>query len=181
MARVFSVTSATADTGKTTVAAELVACFARRGLRVAAVKHTRGHVEIDRPGSDTDRLSAAGARTVVISAPDRLVRIELPDEERGLSEILSSLDDHDVVVVEGYKRSPLPKVVVYRAAKGVAFPAGLENIIATVSDDAVAISDSVAAERRPPRFGFAEIERLADWLLGTPADSAGTAPAGPGG
>lgn len=181
MARVFSVTSATADTGKTTVAAELVACFARRGLRVAAVKHTRGHVEIDRPGSDTDRFSAAGARTVVISAPDRLVRIEHPDEERNLSEILSSLDDHDVVVVEGYKRSALPKVVVYRAAKGVAFPTDFENIIAVVSDDPVVTSENTAPERRPPQFGFGEIDRLAEWLLVTPADSAGAAPAGPGG
>lgn len=157
MAVVFSVTSATADTGKTTVAVELVACFARRGLRVAALKHTRGRVEIDRPGSDTDRLSAAGAQTVVISAPDRLARIEPPAEERGLGELVYSLEDHDVVVVEGYKRSSLPKVVVFRAVKGVEFPADLPNILAAVSDDKVP-ADVV-------RFGFSEIDRLAGWLL----------------
>ena len=180
MAMVVSVTSATADTGKTTVAVELVTCFARRGLRVAALKHTRGRVEMDRPGSDTDRFAAAGARTVVISAPERLVRLETPEHERELREILPSLEDHDVVVVEGYKGSDLPKVVVYREAKGVAFPSGLSSIIAVVSDDTV--------PEAIPRFGFDEVEHLAGWLLnglsrpaGAPPASAGAPPAGAGG
>jgi molybdopterin-guanine dinucleotide biosynthesis adapter protein len=158
MAMVVSVVSATADTGKTSVVCAIIGEIKRRGLRVATVKHSTGSIQFDRTGTDTDRFARAGADTVVISAPDTLVRIDHRSAEAEIDWIIETLPDVDVVLVEGYKRSEVPKVIVYRAALGVPFPMDLVPVIAVVSDDAV--------PGNLMRFGFAETSALVDQLFG---------------
>lgn len=105
--------------GKTELICRLITWLTARGLKVAVLKHshhTQG-LEGDR-GKDTWRFRQAGAQTVALAAPGFLqVTRRLPGEPT-LEEVLGALQAQaDVILVEGYKSGPLPKVAVL--AKGL--------------------------------------------------------------
>ena len=54
------------DSGKTTLIERLIPLLTVRGLRVGVVKHTHHALEMDKPGSDTDRYRSAGASAVAV-------------------------------------------------------------------------------------------------------------------
>ena len=153
------------NSGKTTVATALVQAYRRRGLRVAAVKHSREDVELDQPGTDTSLLAEAGAEIVVISSQSRLGWLERPASEIPLAEIMARLPAGvDVVIVEGYKNEETPKVEVLRTGYGHGRIHAPGDLLAVVSDDPTAASDA-------PVFGRDALEALADHLaaaLGLP-------------
>lgn len=116
------------DAGKTRVVAALVEALTHQGFRVAAVKHCPHGHEADRLGSDTDRLSKAGAVTVVASSPGRLTKIEQVNGDSPLETIVSAIGcGADIVIAEGFKSSAVPKVLVGSS------PPPVENVIAHVS------------------------------------------------
>jgi molybdopterin-guanine dinucleotide biosynthesis protein MobB len=128
--------------GKTTLVTELVAELVSRGLKVGAIKHTSHSHELDRPGSDSHRLRAAGASPSTIVAGG-LMAIFVPlaegsDYTRDLEEAYA---DCDVVLVEGdMSRQGGVKIEVWRQAVGGACRAiGRDDIVAVVSDDEVDI------------------------------------------
>ena len=110
------------DSGKTSVAVELVAALERRGRRVTVVKHGHGF-DIDTPGTDSWRLrNEGGASRVVLAGPDEYVVMgEWGHEgEPALDEVVRRfVSDAEIVVVEGYKRAAVPKIEVYRPAAHV--------------------------------------------------------------
>lgn len=95
--------------GKTTLIEAVVPRFIARGLAVAVVKHDAHGLTIDRPGKDSDRFFRAGA-TVVVHDQSQSVRREHGSAAGdGLQAILAGLvRDHDLVLVEGHKRTALP-------------------------------------------------------------------------
>jgi molybdopterin-guanine dinucleotide biosynthesis adapter protein len=113
--KVFAITGYS-GTGKTTLIEKLIAQFAGEGLCVAALKHAHEGFDIDTPGKDSYRMRAAGARQVLVSAPRRWVLMEeLPDaDEPSLEDHLQRLRNADLVLVEGWKNSVLPKLEVRR-------------------------------------------------------------------
>lgn len=126
--------------GKTTLIERLVPVLLDRGLSVSTIKHAHKGFDIDRPGKDSHRHRLAGATEVLVSAPHRwaLMR-ELRDEaEPSLVELLCRLSPVDLVLVEGYKRDPHPKLEVWRAAVARP-PAAAEDphILAVASTDPV--------------------------------------------
>lgn len=100
------------NTGKTTFLEKLIAEFKRRGYRVGAVKHYHGEFEIDRPGKDSWRFARAGADAVCVSAPDKVALIKKIERELSLDEIISLLNDVDIVLAEGYKSANRPRIEV---------------------------------------------------------------------
>lgn len=109
--------------GKTAVLLELVVELRRRGCRVMTVKH--GHdFELDTPGTDSWRhRHEAGSERVVLASPGEVAVVGRWGRagEPGLNELVSRfLWDADVVVAEGYKGEPVPKIEVYRRAVGEA-------------------------------------------------------------
>lgn len=108
------------NSGKTHLMERLVAEFAARGLTVSTVKHAHHGAETDRTGTDSFRHRTAGARETILASPARWA---LMHELRGspeppLAELLARLSPCDLVLVEGYKSAPHPKVEVHRAATG---------------------------------------------------------------
>ena len=104
------------DSGKTTLTERLLAEMVRRGLAVSSVKHAHHDTEIDHPGRDSFRHRAAGAGQVIVASP---VRWALMTELRGAPEppleaLLGRLDPVDLVLVEGFKRAPHPKIEAHR-------------------------------------------------------------------
>lgn len=105
--------------GKTVLMERLIAEFKRRGYRVAALKHSRGGMEIDKPGKDTWRFAEAGSDAVFVSSPDKLAFIKRLEHEPEIDEIMRIIGpDFDIILAEGFKKSKLPKIEVHRSQLG---------------------------------------------------------------
>lgn len=104
------------NSGKTTLIERLIAELVRRGVDVGSVKH-HSHVgfDIDYPGKDSYRHRAAGASETVISAPGQMARIKTVEGEVECADIVRSMPGHDVVIVEGYRKSGLPTIEIMRS------------------------------------------------------------------
>jgi molybdopterin-guanine dinucleotide biosynthesis adapter protein len=106
--------------GKTTLIEELIPRLTGRGLRLALVKHAHHEFDVDQAGKDSYRHRAAGCTEVLVTSA---VRWALMHELRGATELtlagaLARLSPCDLVLVEGYKRSPIPKLEVHRPGLG---------------------------------------------------------------
>jgi molybdopterin-guanine dinucleotide biosynthesis protein MobB len=112
--------------GKTTLLEQLVPQLRRRGLRVAALKHDVHGISVDTRGKDSDRIFRAGGDVVISGPGEELWHCHHEDR---LAEVLALLlTDHDLVLVEGYKTSPLPKVWLASATKPDP-PAEVERVV----------------------------------------------------
>jgi molybdopterin-guanine dinucleotide biosynthesis protein B len=123
--------------GKTTLLTALLPLLIGRGLRVSTVKHAHHDFDLDQPGKDSWRHRAAGAHEVMIAGARRWALLhENPGEEPGLDELLARMSPVDLVLVEGFKSYPHPKLEVHRPALGRApiWP-GRPDIVAVASDD----------------------------------------------
>ena len=104
------------NSGKTTLIERVIAELVSRGHDVGSIKHHHHmNFEIDHPGKDSFRHRAAGASETVIASPTLLARIKMLDEELECSEIVRSMPGHDIVVVEGYRKSGLPSIEIMRS------------------------------------------------------------------
>ena len=105
------------NSGKTTLIERLIGALVERGHDVGSIKH-HSHlgIEVDYPGKDSYRHRAAGASETVIASPDLLARIATLAAEVECKDIVRSMPGHDIIVVEGYRKSGLPTIEVMRAA-----------------------------------------------------------------
>ena len=104
--------------GKTTLIRQVIAQLVGEGLRVATVKHAHHDFDIDRPGKDSWEHRKAGAAEVLVVSDTRWALMhELNGApEPSLSDLLAKLAPADIVLIEGFKRSPIPKLEVFRSA-----------------------------------------------------------------
>ncbi len=106
------------NAGKTTLTVALAAELVRRGRRVMTIKHGHHPADVDRQGTDTFRHFHEGrAERVLIASPDLRVLFERTRDDydpEGLAR--RYMDGADIVLVEGYKAAPLPKIEVFRRA-----------------------------------------------------------------
>jgi molybdopterin-guanine dinucleotide biosynthesis protein B len=124
--------------GKTTLIEQLIPRFVTDGLTVSVIKHAHHGFDIDRPGKDSFRHREAGAGEVMITSGQRWV---LMHELRGQAEPdletqLARLSPCDLVLVEGYKRAPIPKLEVHRPSLGRPLLADGDPDIVAVATDA---------------------------------------------
>lgn len=106
---------AKSGTGKTTLLEQVIAELKRRGYRVGVIKHDAHRFDIDHPGKDSYRLTAAGADTMLISSPEKLALVKQHQVAPEVEELLATyFADVDLVLTEGFKKSTLPKVEVHR-------------------------------------------------------------------
>jgi molybdopterin-guanine dinucleotide biosynthesis protein B len=124
--------------GKTTLLAALIPELAARGLSVSTIKHAHHDFDIDRPGKDSWRHRQAGAREVMVASARRwaLMHELRGDAEPSLDELVTHLTPVDVVIVEGFKRHPHPKLEVHRPSLGkpLLYPDD-PHIVAIASDE----------------------------------------------
>ncbi len=146
--------------GKTTLLEKVIPLLKQRGLSISVIKHAHHNFDIDRPGKDSFRHREAGAHEVLIVSGHRWALMhELRDEpEPTLEELSARLSPCDLVLVEGYKFSSIPKLEVHRTATGHAplYPND-PQIIAVVTD---------SKENRPiPTLDIDAPQQVADHIL----------------
>lgn len=149
------------NNGKTTLVARLVAHLVRAGLIVSTIKHAHHAIDLDQPGKDSWRHREAGAKEVVLATSRRwIVMHELRDEpEPPLADILAKLAPADLVIVEGFKGTSLPKIEVHRAERGT-------DLIARTDPDVVAVAaDTPLAGLAVPVLDLDDIPAIAAFAL----------------
>lgn len=108
---------AKSGTGKTTLLEKVVTELKQRGWRIGVIKHDAHKFDIDHPGKDSHRFTAAGADTMLISSPAKLAMVKQHAESPPVEELIATyFRDVDIVLTEGFKMSSLPKIEVHRTA-----------------------------------------------------------------
>lgn len=138
--------------GKTTYLERLIPALKTRGLRVGVVKHHGHDTELDQEGKDSWRFTRAGADVTAVVSPGQAAFIE----NRGLNpeEAVERIWGVDLILAEGYKYGPWPKIVVCRGEGESAVPQ--EDCVAVLSDSPITCS--------APVFPLDDPEPMAAWL-----------------
>ena len=102
--------------GKTTLVEKLIPLLVARGHSIATIKHAHHAFDADIEGKDSWRHRQAGASQVLVSSKKRRVHFtETADEtEASLDTLLAALAPSDIVLVEGFKNDPIPKIEIRR-------------------------------------------------------------------
>ncbi len=135
--------------GKTTLLRKLIPLLKAEGIRLAVIKHSHHHFEIDQPGKDSYVLRHAGADQVLLASREGwALMVETPNNETDaqLNEMIGHLDQGalDLILVEGFKHASFPKIELHRQEleKPALFPAD-DDIIAVASSSPLATTGAV--------------------------------------
>jgi molybdopterin-guanine dinucleotide biosynthesis protein B len=106
--------------GKTTLIERLVPILVARGSIVSLIKHAHHSFDVDQPGKDSWRHRQAGCSEVLITSATRyaLVHELRGQRELTLAEAIAQVSPCDLVLIEGFKRAPIPKLEVWREGVG---------------------------------------------------------------
>ena len=148
------------NAGKTGLVERLVAEITGRGLTVSTVKHAHHAADVDRPGTDSHRHRQAGATEVLLASGRRFALMhELRGApEPGLDALLQKLSPVDLVLIEGYKREPHPKIEAFRAETG-------SPLIAATDPSVRAVAADTGLEIDRPVFDLDDTPAIADFIL----------------
>ena len=146
--------------GKTTLIERLIPALAGRGLKVSLIKHAHHNFDVDQPGKDSYRHRHAGCAEVLISSSTRWA---LMHELRGapeptLDELVAHVSPCDLLLVEGFKRSPIPKLEVYRRENG-------KPRLHLDDEHIVAIATDQRFDTDLPQFGLDDSEGVAGFIV----------------
>lgn len=151
--------------GKTTLILKLIAALRADGVRVSTIKRTHHLIEIDHPGDDSRLMRGAGATEVLVAGRRRWALVhELRDEdEPKLADVVGHFADTDLLLVEGFKRNPHPKLEVYRPDIG-------KPLLHPQDPHIVAIATTDATTAFPiSRFDLDDVTAIAAFIRGQTA------------
>jgi molybdopterin-guanine dinucleotide biosynthesis protein B len=162
MARLFGVTGYS-GAGKTTLLVSILPLLVGRGLTVSTIKQANPGFDIDVPGKDSYRHRDAGAGEVmVVSARRWALMHEYRDApEAGMDELLSRLAPVDLVLIEGFRAWPHPKLEVHRPALGRPLLCLSDPGIVAVASDGPPASLPLPL----PWFDLNDAEAVVDFIL----------------
>ncbi|MDH4095810.1 MAG: molybdopterin-guanine dinucleotide biosynthesis protein B [Betaproteobacteria bacterium] len=157
--RIFGV-AGWSGSGKTTLIEKLIPRFVQRGLRVSLIKHAHHTFDVDQPGKDSYRHRHAGAGEVLVTSSRRWV---LMHELRGAHEPsfedqVKRLSPCDLVIVEGFKHAPIPKLEVWREATE-------EGLLHPEDPHIVAVASDAQVQTRLPLLDLNDDAAIADFIV----------------
>jgi molybdopterin-guanine dinucleotide biosynthesis protein B len=145
--------------GKTTLLTRLIPLLRARGLTISTVKHTHHGFDMDKPGKDTYRHREAGAHEVLVASGTRWALLhEVVGQEPDLPVLLERMEPVDLVLVEGYKTHPFPKLEVYRPAVG-------KPPIWPEQQDIVAVASDTLVETDRKMLPLNDPDPIAAWII----------------
>ncbi len=145
------------DSGKTTLLEALLKILRQRGYRIAVIKHAVDVFEPDTPNKDSWRLSQAGSEVSAVSSKDRLVIIRHLANDAGPQELAQYVGaDCDLILTEGFKQHPYPKIEVIRGEQGSEPVSPPEQLLAIVTDKPL--------DTNVPQFAREEVAEIANLI-----------------
>jgi molybdopterin-guanine dinucleotide biosynthesis protein B len=149
--------------GKTTLVVKLLPELIGRGFSVSTIKHTHHSFDIDKPGKDSYEHRLAGANEVMISSSVRWALLhELRGEpEPDLKALIARMKPVDILLVEGFKTYPHPKLEIHRPALG-------KPLLCLNDPHVVAVaSDALPPDLPVPGFALDDVTGIVDHILAT--------------
>ena len=97
--------------GKTTLVEKIAKILIEKN-KVAIIKNDpKDKAVFDKEGKDSDKFSKTGAE-VVVTSPTRTTYFS--QREKTLDDIVEMINDFDILLVEGLKTLPLPRIAIFR-------------------------------------------------------------------
>jgi molybdopterin-guanine dinucleotide biosynthesis protein B len=148
------------NSGKTTLLEGLITELKRRGRKVAVIKHAGENIELDTMNKDTWRFSRAGSDLSAISAGGKLAMFHVGERDFTPDDIATLAGtDYDIILAEGFKQRPYPKIEVHRKEQGKELVSPPDQLVAIVTDEAL--------EAQAPQFGKEEVGKVVDLIENT--------------
>lgn len=152
--------------GKTTLLTSLIPVLVMHGLKISVIKHAHHSFDIDHPGKDSYLLREAGAVQMLLGSNKRwalmteLSRIGPEASEPGLAELLPHVDGSlvDLILVEGFKNEPIPKIEVYRPSLNI-------PLLSTTDPHVIAIAADGPVESALPVLDLNNHEAIGDFVV----------------
>ena len=146
--------------GKTTLIEQLIPRLVQRGLRVSLIKHAHHTFDVDQPGKDSYRHRHAGASEILVTSSRRWV---LMHELRGspepsFDEQIKHISPCDLLLVEGFKHAPIPKLEVWRKETG-------EPMLHPNDPHIVAVASDAKVETKLPLLDLNDVDGIASFIL----------------
>ncbi len=146
--------------GKTSLMVRLLPELVARGITVSTMKHAHHAFDVDQPGKDSYEHRRAGATEVLVTSEKRWA---LMHELRGapeptLDEQLRRLSPCDLVLVEGHKRHPIPKLEIWRKENG-------KPLLHPEDGHIVALAADSRHDTRLPQFDLGDYDGIARFVV----------------
>jgi len=152
---------AKSGTGKTTLLEKVIVQLKARGYKLGVIKHDAHRFDIDHPGKDSHRLTAAGADTMLISSPEKLAIVKKHAESPPVEELLATyFNDVDIVLTEGFKKSSMPKIEINRQERSATLLCRGEEHDPTL----VAVASDAKLDLDVPVLDLNDAEAVADFI-----------------
>jgi molybdopterin-guanine dinucleotide biosynthesis protein B len=146
------------NSGKTTLIEKLIRELTARGYRIATIKHNRHGFEIDHEGKDSWRHKKAGASITVIASPHMVAAVEDTARDYEIAELRDRyIRNVDLVLSEGFKKNPHPKIEVWRAVLK-------RDLLCGKEDNLIAIAGDAPPDAGVPLFDINDSKGLADFI-----------------
>lgn len=149
------------NSGKTTLTSALIRELSARGYRISSVKHAHHNVDVDQEGADSYKHRAAGASEVMLATSKRFALMHEIAEEEGefeLNDLLEKISEVDLILVEGYKSSDIPKIQTIRQVSlGNNGKEPINNIVAYATD--------MPKETGLPVLDIDNVSMVADFII----------------
>lgn len=150
--------------GKTTLIEQLIPRLTARGLVVSMIKQAHRKFDVEQPGKDSWRHRQAGCTEVLLSSGNRwaLMHELRSSDELSLQAALGHLSPCNLVLVEGFKADPIPKIEVWRATVGKPpLHPGDPHILAIATDSPQALPPT---STRPRTFDLGDYDAIATFV-----------------
>ncbi|WP_334071201.1 molybdopterin-guanine dinucleotide biosynthesis protein B [Paenibacillus sp. A14] len=163
------------NSGKTTLIGRLLPLLREKGVRAAVIKHDVHGFEGDVPGTDTHKFRMSGAAATAITSPWRTAVVE--ERESPLTDLIERFQTYDLIVIEGFKREPYPKLVLVRdEGEDLGLLDSLSDVIGVIyrpghscsgGDPGEAVDSAMKDIHRDygvPVFHAENVEEIARWI-----------------
>ncbi len=163
---ILGICAAGSNAGKTTLITQLIPELAIRNIRVSVIKHAHHQFDIDHPGKDSFSIREAGAVQTLIASGKRwalmteMTRTPNYSDEAILAELLDQINPHyaDLILVEGFKHSAIPKIEVYRSSVH-------QTVLAREDENIIAVATDKPLELNIPVLDLNNISVIADFIM----------------
>lgn len=123
------------DSGKTGLIIKLINEFIREGYVVNVIKHDGHDYVMDYEGTDTFRFRGAGAGVSAIFSESQFsINCQRRATLEEMTELVKKSCRCDVIIIEGMKAAPYPKIEVVRGAAGKSCVCSPEHLICIATD-----------------------------------------------
>ncbi|QPB41705.1 molybdopterin-guanine dinucleotide biosynthesis protein B [Rodentibacter haemolyticus] len=144
--------------GKTTLLEKLIPELISRGIRVSVIKHSHHNTQVDKEGKDSWRMKEAGSAQVILAGDHRWAMMTETTTPVSLEYLMQQFDHHltDLVLVEGFKQEPVPKILLHRQE--------MSKPLADIDENVLAIATDYPLETDRTLLNINHIPQIADFI-----------------